>query len=731
MEFKEALKEILKIKGISALEDQSTLKLLGGYGAFDEYPVFRSIMESIIANKAGEVLQNIFYYSVEDKGEAWKDTKQKLVERLPYDEVFMNLFFDDLEYAFMGYAYEKGAFDRDINSDVEEMLGQVWTDNRGVKYSADKKRLINASEITGTYIVNPETEYIDSYAFQQNSKIERVILPKKLKKIGNHAFQVCPYLNRIEFQDGVSEIDECAFGGCALTEVYLPNGLHRISDALFSTCTNLLYIHIPKNVTSIGVHAFSDCHSLQYVVIPDNVTYIGDFAFQWCKSLYYVVLPSKLTSVGEKIFDNCKSLRYIGIPKGTKSKFTLLMPQYATFFVEYELAQSNDKIKIIKRDTLNYYQGKTNVIHCVMADGREAWLSQERPFTEEFNNKGASKLNTVENDKKHVLFLFNDNNEEVGRYYLGKKLQGMSPEKILENKDSLSFFDSWNPETSKWVPCVGFKSSGQSNVTKSQKPPFPASDNEKNNCEFNLHICEVDINAKGDFQKIEEENWTIGDRIIETPHGYLHVNDTIFVDKGVLVGVQFSVEGQLRLNELTCSVNNENPVNIKTLALMRQPHNVWLWVYAFDINDNPIVNFCGHDDLDGFSKFVSSLKRLKDKVNNSIWGNDSRLYGIWYGIDKNVHPILGTDYSLIVNCYNEDGTMFKHVQLGVKNLNFSKNIGWSKYLFKWTTNSNEIIVINEELNIKETNKYEFINGSLIVRNIKYYRTLDEAIQSYR
>lgn len=364
MDFKEALKEILKIKGISALEDQSTLKLLGGYGAFDEYPVFRSIMESIIANKAGEVLQNIFYYSVEDKGEAWKDTKQKLVERLPYDEVFMNLFFDDLEYAFMGYAYEKGAFDRDINSDVEEMLGQVWTDNRGVKYSADKKRLINASEITGTYIVNPETEYIDSYAFQQNSKIERVILPKKLKKIGNHAFQVCPYLNRIEFQDGVSEIDECAFGGCALTEVYLPNGLHRISDALFSTCTNLLYIHIPKNVTSIGVHAFSDCHSLQYVVIPDNVTYIGDFAFQWCKSLYYVVLPSKLTSVGEKIFDNCKSLRYIGIPKGTKSKFTLLMPQYATFFVEYELAQSNDKIKIIKRDTLNYYQGKTNVIHC-------------------------------------------------------------------------------------------------------------------------------------------------------------------------------------------------------------------------------------------------------------------------------------------------------------------------------------------------------------------------------
>lgn len=383
----------------------------------------------------------------------------------------------------------------------------------------------------------------------------------------------------------------------------------------------------------------------------------------------------------------------------------------------------------MQKEFLDSFEGKKSVWHIILDNGNESWITQEVSFADETCAKGACKLNTVENDKKHVLFLFNEKNQEVGRYYLGKKLQGMSPERIFDIRESLSFFDSWNPETSKWVPCVGSKSSGQSTVTKGQKPPIPASDKEINNCEFNLHICEVDISAKGDFQKIEEEKWTIGDKIIETPHGFLHVNDTIFVDKGVLVCVQFSVGGQLRFNELTCSVGYKNPVNIKTFALMRQPHNVWLWVYAFDINDNPIVNFCGHDDLDGFSKFVSSLKRLKDKVNNSIWGNDSRLYGIWYGIDKNVHPILGTDYSLMVNCYNEDGTMFKHVQLGVKNLNFSKNIGWSKYLFKWTTNSNEIIVINEELNIKETNKYEFINGSLIVRNIKYYRTLDETIQS--
>jgi hypothetical protein len=60
-----------------------------------------------------------------------------------------------------------------------------------------------------------------------------------------------------------------------------------------------------------------------------------------------------------------------------------------------------------------------------------------------------------------VLFLFNDKNEEVGRYYIGKKLQGKTPGQITELKDNLAFFESYNPKTKKWVPCVGFRKSAQ------------------------------------------------------------------------------------------------------------------------------------------------------------------------------------------------------------------------------------------------------------------------------
>ena len=355
MDFKEALKEILKIKGISALEDQSTLNLLEDYGAFDEYPVFRSIMENVIEMKAGEMLQNTFYYSVEDKGEAWSQMKKKLIEGLPYDEVFMNLFFDDLECAFLIYAHEKDSSERDLNTEVEEMLGQVWTDQRGVKYSIDKKRLINASKVEGLYSVNSEIEYIDSYAFLQNSKIERIIIPKRLKKIGSQAFQNCSSLKKIVFQDDVFEIGEHAFcGNPSLTEVYLPNGLQQISDGLFSVCTNLLYVHIPKSVTNIGARAFGDCLSLQFLVIPDDVISIGEAAFDHCNSLRYIVLPEGITKVGSKLFDTCKSLESIYIPEGSLLKFSQLFPDYTHLFKEY----NKDKIKsigTIHDNTLPYW----------------------------------------------------------------------------------------------------------------------------------------------------------------------------------------------------------------------------------------------------------------------------------------------------------------------------------------------------------------------------------------
>lgn len=131
-----------------------------------------------------------------------------------------------------------------------------------------------------------------------------------------------------------------------------------------------------------------------------------------------------------------------------------------------------------------------------------------------------------------------------------------------------------------------------------------------NTYKMQYNVSEVDLLANGKFQSINEEIWSIGDKTIVTPHGVLSIKDAILVNQGRLVGVQFTVNGTLRLNEFTCSTGYENEVEITTFALMRQPNNVWLWVYAFDQNNNPVVNFCGYDRLDGLANFTSEIERI-------------------------------------------------------------------------------------------------------------------------
>lgn len=141
---------------------------------------------------------------------------------------------------------------------------------------------------------------------------------------------------------------------------------------------------------------------------------------------------------------------------------------------------------------------------------------------------------------------------------------------------------------------------------------IPSTHIEKNNdiCQMIYYVSEIDFNANGKFQSFEEEAWIINNKSITTPHGVLSIKDVIYIENDSFVGIQLSVEGKLRLNNFTCSAGSEKESSIGILAIVRQPHNVWLWSYAFDKLGSPVVNLCGHDELDGFAKFIQQLKRF-------------------------------------------------------------------------------------------------------------------------
>lgn len=127
----------------------------------------------------------------------------------------------------------------------------------------------------------------------------------------------------------------------------------------------------------------------------------------------------------------------------------------------------------------------------------------------------------------------------------------------------------------------------------------------KVNPSMKYFVNEIDATAQGQFSAIPDETWDIGSKCIDTPHGSLKVKKYLIVCNGPMVGIQFEVTGILDLTSLCKDLKQEN---ITTFALMRQPHNVWLWGYAFDRNHQPIVNFCGHDELDGLARFITEIE---------------------------------------------------------------------------------------------------------------------------
>ncbi|MBR3358597.1 MAG: leucine-rich repeat domain-containing protein [Solobacterium sp.] len=155
--------------------------------------------------------------------------------------------------------------------------------------------------VRGMFVPEGVTE-IGKDAFLK-SRIEAVILPSTLNKIGESAFGSCAGLRSVTIPDGVTEIAESTFMFSGLEEIILPEHLAKIGKDAFFRCIYLKKIDLPETHSlEIGKRAFGGCAGLadesgmliiqnrlfgfypdKYypvdVNIPDNVTYIEDDVF--------------------------------------------------------------------------------------------------------------------------------------------------------------------------------------------------------------------------------------------------------------------------------------------------------------------------------------------------------------------------------------------------------------------------------------------------------------------
>ena len=233
-----------------------------------------------------------------------------------------------------------------ISTEVtEEDKKGAWTDEFGVEYSKDGKKLLTCtnrsltdysirrgsksicdqaflwqcSSLQSVTIPDSVTS-IDESAFSWCTSLQSVIIPDSVTSIGDRAFWGCTSLQSVIIPDSVTSIGNKAFSDCkSLQSVTIPDSVTSISDSAFSGCSSLQSVTIPDSVTSIGRRAFSKCSSLQSVTIPDSVTSIGRWAFLKCSSLQSVTIPDSVTSIGAGAFSGCSSLHSFTIPDSVTS----------------------------------------------------------------------------------------------------------------------------------------------------------------------------------------------------------------------------------------------------------------------------------------------------------------------------------------------------------------------------------------------------------------------------
>ena len=200
----------------------------------------------------------------------------------------------------------------------------------GLLLSCDGKKAERLARLpeNGVLVIPEYVTEISPYAFTNNSKIRKVIMPKGHLGIGHHAFQGCVSLEKLTLTadmigawaffdarglkeivfENVKEIGDYAFGGCnSLEKISLK--CDKLGDGAFELCRSLRKIDLKCD--DIGKEVFMHCRNLTEAEVDCERT--GDSMFGYCVTLSKVVLKNTRI-IGQKTFTYTLELKELVFP---------------------------------------------------------------------------------------------------------------------------------------------------------------------------------------------------------------------------------------------------------------------------------------------------------------------------------------------------------------------------------------------------------------------------------
>lgn len=165
-----------------------------------------------------------------------------------------------------------------------------------------------------------EIKSIFMHSFE-NSSLESIIIPPKVKKINEFAFSRCYFLHTVTFPSNsqLQSIKASSFYFSNINFIKIPASVQMISDRAFCDCRNLKTVefHPKSKLKSICNLSFYQCSSLEEITIPKSVILIGDYAFACCSKLEKVCIAedSNLETIGRNAFGYTSIKHFFISPK--------------------------------------------------------------------------------------------------------------------------------------------------------------------------------------------------------------------------------------------------------------------------------------------------------------------------------------------------------------------------------------------------------------------------------
>lgn len=173
--------------------------------------------------------------------------------------------------------------------------------------------------------------------FKNSKTLKDVVLGKSITKIGDHCFEGCTNICKVDIPESITSIGAYAFYGCTnLTDINTPLSITVIGKHAFRGCSNLPvennvryadkcaveaidksleYYEVKFDTRHVSTSCFKDCRKAINIKLHDSIIYWCDSVFYNCENLKEANIPNKVGKIGVCMFDGCKNLSNIELPE--------------------------------------------------------------------------------------------------------------------------------------------------------------------------------------------------------------------------------------------------------------------------------------------------------------------------------------------------------------------------------------------------------------------------------